>query len=152
MSSPDQSHETFSWQAHPAREHRGRAVAALAVVAAMAALSGLMMQSVGWGLLALLLLLAALNRFFLPTRFAIDDEGITARYPLRRMRFRWVELRRFALDDHGGYLSTRARRSWTDGYKGMHLLFGRQRDAVIEQIRAHMAHVGGTAGGESWAS
>lgn len=143
----EQPMHAYRWRAHPAREHAGKALVAALLVGAIAVLAGLLMDSVWWGCGAFLAMLAALNRFFLPTGFAIDDEGITARYPFRRQRFRWSDLRRFAVDDHGGYLSTRARRSWLDAYRGMHVLFGAQRDAVVERIRRQLRE-----GGGSWAS
>jgi hypothetical protein len=136
----------YSWFAHPARERAGRAVAGLAVIAAMAVLSAVLMQSAWWGGFAALVLVLALNRFYFRSRFVIDDEGITAAYLLRRQRMRWAELRRFVCDDAGAYLSTRARRSWLDAYRGLHVLFGRHRHDVVEHLRAHLPD-----GGTSWA-
>ncbi|MHC5002381.1 MAG: PH domain-containing protein [Planctomycetota bacterium] len=138
---------TLCWRAHPAGERVGRALVAGAVVAGLAGLSAVLMQSVWWAALAIAVLVLALNRFFLPSRFAIDEEGITARYPLRRVRYRWSDLRRFVLDENGGYLSTRARASWMDAYRGMHVLFGNDRDAVVAGIRGHMPQ-----GDGPWAS
>ena len=100
-----------------------------------------------WALLAAVVLVAALNRFFFPSRFVIDDQGITARYFFRRQRLRWDDLRRFAHDRNGGYLSSRSRRSWLDAYRGLHILFGEKRDAVIEHIRDRLPK-----GGGSWAT
>ena len=47
-----------------------------------------------------------------------DADGITARYPLRSQRCRWADVRRFMADAHGGYLSTRSRRSCPTGRCG----------------------------------
>lgn len=146
MTHEDDAQLEFAWRAHPAREHVGRAAFGAALIAGLAALTSLFMQSVPWGLFAAAILLLTLNRFFLPSRFTIDAEGITARYPLRRQRLRWAELRRYASDDHGGYLSTRARRSWLDAYRGLHVLFGEHREVVSARIRAHLSE-----GGGSWA-
>ncbi len=138
MPEKDVPKQEFSWHAHPARERLAPSLVVLAVISAMAVLCGVMMQSLWWGVFAAVLLLLALNRFFFASRFAIDEQGITARYPLRRMRLRWKDLRRYVHDGSGAYLSTRAKRSWMDGYHGMHILFGGQRESVIERIRAHM--------------
>ncbi|MFQ5653776.1 MAG: PH domain-containing protein, partial [Planctomycetota bacterium] len=81
------------------------------------------------------LLVLALNRFYFPSRFRIDDEGITARYTLRRQRCRWSEVRRFRHDERGAWLTPRSRPSRLDAYRGMHILFGRHREEVIERIR-----------------
>lgn len=129
----------FTWRAHPARQHPGKALAVGAVILALSGASVLLMQSPWWGLIAAGVLLVTLNRFYFPSRFRIDGEGITAQYPLRRQRIRWSDLRRFVHDSRGGYLSTRARRSFLDAYSGMHILFGGERESVIGRVRAAMA-------------
>ncbi|MDY7110180.1 MAG: hypothetical protein SYC29_16235 [Planctomycetota bacterium] len=143
----DDDGQAFSWQAHPLRERAGRAVAGVLVVAALAVVAGQLMQSAWWSMFTIAFLLLALNRFFFPSRFVIDAEGITASYPVRRLRLRWDELRRFAHGRSAAFLSTRARPSWWDGRRGMLVLFGAEREAVIDRIRAHLPE-----GVGSWAS
>ena len=130
--------QEFSWQAHPARERVGGALGGAGVIAAVGGAAYLSFGA-GWSILSVIVLVVALNRFFFPSRFTIDPEGITARYPLRTQRFRWGDLHRWAVDRHGCYLSTRARRSRLDAYRGMHVLFGRHREAVLDGIRDHLA-------------
>jgi hypothetical protein len=135
---PDNLPVEFSWQAHPAGERLGAAVVGSLIIVAAAAAILISFESYAWSAAAIVVLVVALNRFYFRSRFRIDPEGITARYPLRSRRCRWAEVRRFMVDEHGGYLSTRARRSWLDAYRGLHILFGRQRPEVIERIRAHL--------------
>lgn len=132
----------FTWHAHPAGERVGAAVLGIVVILALAAAILVSFQSVAWSGLAVVFLVVSLNRFYFRSRFVIDSEGITARFPLRTQRLRWSDVQRFAVDGHGGYLSTRAVRSWLDAYRGLHLLFGRQRDAVIERVRGHLPERG----------
>lgn len=128
----------LTWSAHPARERAAATAIALGAVAALAVAAGVLGGGVGWGLLAAAFLVLALNRFLLPSRFEIDDEGITARYPLRRQRARWTELRRVVHDRHGAFLSRRARPSRLDAFAGLHVLFGAERVRVLEAIRARL--------------
>ncbi len=79
--------EEFTWHAHPAGERIGAAVAASVAVVAVAGAIYLSFQSISWSVLALVVLVAALNRFYFPSRFSIDHGGITARHPLRTQRF-----------------------------------------------------------------
>lgn len=131
--------EIIAWRAHPAAERLGRAMlASLAVLAASAGIATIG-ESAYWGAVAFIVLVLALNRFFLPSRFSIDEEGIVARHPLRTVRFRWDELRRFSHDQYGGYLSRRVRPSRMDAFSGMHLLFGADRDAVVACIEDQLA-------------
>lgn len=132
----------FTWQAHPARERPGPAAAAAAAVVLLSGGAWLVGQSPWWAGAAALVLFLALNRFFLPSRFEIDAEGITARYPLRTRRARWADLRRFAHDRYGGYLSTRSRPSRMDAYGGLHLVFGADRDDAVERIETRMQRGG----------
>jgi hypothetical protein len=134
----DDGEQGFSWQAHPLRERAGRAAAGVLAVAALAVVAGQLMQSIWWSVFTVGFLLLALNRFFFPSRFVIDAEGITASYPVRRLRLRWDELRRFVHGRSGAFLSTRARPSWWDGHRGMLVLFGNEREAVIDRIRARL--------------
>jgi hypothetical protein len=135
---PEETPESFSWQAHPAAERRGAALAAAGLIVALAAAIWLSFGSPGWALFGIVVLVLALNRFFFRSRFRLDDEGITARFPLRTQRLGWANVRRFVVDEHGAYLSTRSVRSRFDAYRGLHVLLGRDRAAVITHIRTHL--------------
>jgi len=133
----NEEHETYQWKAHPARQRGRMCCIAIAILLAVAAAVFLSFGAL-WSGFSLLILVVALNRFFLPSTFVIDAQGITARYPLRHQRLNWNELRRFVLDRNGGYLSRRSRPSRLDAHAGMHVLFGSDRSRAIEQIRRHM--------------
>ena len=96
------------------------------------------MEQPGWGIFAAGVLVVGCNRFFFPTRYELDAEGITARFPLKTARNQWPELRRFVYDETGGFLSPRARRSFLDEYRGVSVLFGKDPEAVIHQIRSRL--------------
>jgi len=135
--------DILEWRVFPAAERFGAALVTLAVIAAFASLAALLMESPVWGLLAGALLLLALNRFFLPSRFRIDEAGITARYPHARQYLSWADVRRFRHDERGGYLSSRARSSLLDAFQGMHVQFGSDAPLVVARIRRHLpAEVG----------
>ncbi|UCD76615.1 MAG: hypothetical protein JSV91_06755 [Phycisphaerales bacterium] len=141
-----QQFPAFTWRAHPARERFGLALLGATLILAVGGVIFLMVRADGasltvcsaWATLSVVILALALNRFFLPSRFSIDEQGITAWFPLRRRRFRWADIRRFVHDANGGYLSTRTRRSRLDAYTGLHILFGTRDREVIEQIRNHL--------------
>lgn len=143
---PEGGNETaFSWNALPFRERTGRAVFGLAAIGGLAVAAGVMMQSITWAVCAAAALFLVLNRFFLPSSFTIDGEGITASYPLGRRHLAWKNVRRFATGKHGAWLSAHARSSWSDARSGVQVFFGRDRDAVVDRIRACMGGRGGGA-------
>ncbi len=107
---------------------------AAGVIAVAAWLSAEMMQQPAWGVFAALVLLAGCNRFFFPTKYELTEEGISARYPLKTVRYQWPELRRFVYDRTGGFLSPRAKRSFLDEYRGISLLFAQEPQKVVQEI------------------
>ena len=84
---------------------------------------------------AMVLLLLSLNRFFLPSAFAIDASGITAAWPMKRQRVDWSDVKRFAHDDQGGFLATATRTSRWHAPRGMHVLLGLRQQAVLDRIK-----------------
>jgi len=131
----DTERNELTWRAHPARERIRSSLMAAAVILTVSLAIYISFQSVGWSLLSLALLVVSLNRFFFPSRFTIDPEGITARYPFRSVRYSWKHVRRFRHDRNGGYLSTRQAPSRFDAYRGMHIMFGDMHEMVIRRIR-----------------
>jgi hypothetical protein len=134
-----QTHLPFEWTAHPLREHVGKAVLAAVLVLACGVLVGLVvadpMASPLAAGAAILFLLITLNRFFLPSRYRIDDHGIAVRYPLRTRVLRWSEIKRFRHDEEGGYVSPRSRSGVFDT-AGISLLFGTNASEIIPRIKA----------------
>jgi hypothetical protein len=144
----------FSWQVHPARRRPLAALLTVLVIAAAAFLAGSLMEQLGWGIFAAVALVVGANRFFFLTHYELDQVGITARFPLKTVRYRWEELRRFIYDGGGGYLSPRAKASFLDEYRGISLLFGPvtlslspdgkgnknlvAADTIIREIRSRM--------------
>ena len=134
----DSTKPEFRWHAQPAAERLSAAIAGAAIVLALAGAAWLAGGSIWWAVLTTMVLLGSLRRFYLPSVFSIDDEGITARSGISQRRMVWRDVRRFVVDDAGGFLSTRSKHSWFDAGRGLHILFGHDRPDVIERIRAHI--------------
>lgn len=130
----------ITWSDHPARQRPGVAMGVVGVIAAFGVVSAALMAHWAWGVGAAIVMLVALNRFFLPSRWTLSADQISASYPLKTKCLRVGEIRRFAVDAYGGFLSTRAQPSRMDPYSGMHLRFPPdQREQIIARIRAAMA-------------
>ena len=132
----------YTWTVHPARQRWVAAICALIIIVLAGILIAAWVDSPAWapwvGLGAVVVLILSLNRFFFPSKFTIDQSGITAVFPMARKRYQWRQLRRFVHDENGGFLSTRARRSRFDAFSGLHLVFPSQRGPVISMIKVYM--------------
>lgn len=127
----------LTWGAHPLKERLLAGTLTSLLVLALASAAYVIGGPV-WSILTVLILVLALNRFYFPSRFVIDRDGVAARYLLSRKRYEWSTVRRFLWDKRGAYLSTRGRRSWLDAYSGLTVLFGSHRTEVLNLIRRHM--------------
>lgn len=131
-----------SWRVHPARQQPGRAILGLVIIFIAAYAIAGWVERAEWqlpiGLGSAFVLLLSVNRFFLPSTFSLDEEGITAQYPLRRQRVRWTEIRRFLAGPRGGLLSRRARASTFDVLSGVQLFFNEHRDEQVATIRGRI--------------
>jgi hypothetical protein len=133
-----EQNEIIKWRAHPAREHPGRAAIGVVIIAGLAA-AAFLSFGIFWSIAAAAALIVSLNRFFFPSEFTIDQNGIRSRELLRRKLLRWSDVRRFAHDANGGFLSRRSRPSWTDSHAGMHILFGDRGGEIIGIIQQKLS-------------
>lgn len=128
---------SLSWRAHPARERRLATAATLSVMALASFSSGLFMQQPVWSLFAVGLLTWSLRRYLFPTRFQIDDRGITLTTWFDHRFVGWAEVVHWQADHHSALIA--GRRTTAGRIKGrpLELLFGAQRDAALNALRFH---------------
>jgi len=130
----------YAWVAHPVRERPVRGLLAILLMLACGVLVALIVADPMMGPLAaggaILFLFLTLNRFFLPTRYLLDEQGVRANFPLGARSIRWDEIRRFPHDRDGGYLSARARGGAFDT-RGISLLFAGRSGEIVALIDRH---------------
>ncbi len=136
----------FEWTAHPAREQPWLA---LVVIAAIVALVLFIVGPAGgatWSMFCAAVLVLSLHRFFFASYYVIDREGARARTVGGARRIAWSEVQRADVGENAVWLSRQAARA-RFGERGVLLLFGRRRDAVLKRLDAHLsADVRRTAG------
>lgn len=133
----DTVEDGFVWTAHPARERPLAAVGAACVIVLFAGATYLFSERETWALFVTAVFCLALNRFYFVTRYSISDDEITARLPLLRTRtLRWDEVRRIEIGPNGAWVSPYRRRSWREQRRGVHVLFGRQRERILRELRS----------------
>lgn len=130
--------EKIEWRVYPAREHPGRTVAAsLFLVAFHVAV----LKTYGWGwmLVAFAAFFLALNTYFLPSRYALDDDGILVDRGYYRNRRKWNEFRRVIVVKNGVVISPFSRKNFLDNFRGLHLLLPKGRKDIVEFIERKLA-------------
>lgn len=96
------------------------------------------------GVLLLGLFIASLSTFLFPSKFKIDNEGMTAKYPIRKKYYKWSQVRRAKFFDDACYLFTRKKPSNLDGWSGIAVFYGDQKDEIVASIKDHLQEGVGT--------
>ena len=118
------------WQSHPVVDDYPRSIMAVAIIAAVCFAVYAAFQSVGYVLLSVVVLGASLSRYFLPTDYELDDQGISVRFLGKRRRTAWDEFHRYDRHKDGLFLSPFEERSRLDSFRGTFLRFRRNAEEV----------------------
>ncbi|MCC6906557.1 MAG: PH domain-containing protein [Phycisphaerales bacterium] len=128
----------LTWRDHPAARRPGAAVIAGIVIIAFAAALGLAFDSAIWAVVSIAVLFISLNRFFLPSAFTIDEQGLTARFPFSTRRIEWRHVRRMEVTRYNLLLASSAKRSLLSGSRESRAPFGGRKKTILELVRARV--------------
>ncbi len=128
----------LTWRDHPAARRPRAAVTAGMVIVAFATVLGLAFNSIVWAAVSILVLLLSLNRFFLPSTYAIDDSGLAAKFPFSTRRIEWRHIRRIHVTRYDLLLAANPRRTWLNAGRELRVPFGDQRPAILELVRSRV--------------
>lgn len=120
----------LTWVDHPARNSPLK-LAFTTFVVLLCALGLVMLEgSVPLALAGVVILLAAISPFLLPTRFTLNQQGVTQRSRLTFKQRPWQDLKRWQEDRNGILVSPFRAASWLDEVRGIYL-----RGGPREEIR-----------------
>jgi len=126
------------WRSWPLREN---VLGGLGVVVALsAAWLGIhwITEQTHLALLAAVVLAVALWRFFLPTWFELNADGVSQWLFGRCRRIPWRAIRRYEVCSAGVLLLPHADRCPMDPLRGLYLPWGSRRDEVLAQVQYYL--------------
>jgi len=151
----------LEWEHHPWREHSRSTMVTSVAITLLLVLIAAFPETVGVPPLALAVLLlmvgGSLGPAWWPSRFRVDDSGVSARQPFVWRRMPWSEVKRatFVPGRPGGwrglgrapeslFVSPLSRPGRLDAFRGMHLDLpsGAGRDALREALRHRLSSHG----------
>ena len=137
MSNAGAEETSVSWVSLPLQHAPWKGLVLALVVGATAAAVFLGTQSAGWALLSVVLLLAGVHDFLLPTTYQLSDEGASSRILWVRRHKPWSSCRSCWVDAHGVLLSPFPQRSRLESHRGLYLRFaGADRQAVVRFVQS----------------
>ena len=134
---------TLEWTAHPARRRPQDAMLAASVIFVSAYAILVSLQSALLAVLAIVLLVAAIAPFLVPTRYRLDAEQLVERRLFVTRTRRWSELRRLEIGKTAALVSPYRQPRWLDRYRGITMILplpgdGADRDSVVRELRGRV--------------
>ena len=134
----DDEGETLAWTTHPIRRKPITAVLVTVFILVVGFLVLVTTESKAFGTLALVVLFASLAKFYMPTKYRLNDKRVTVKSTTQTIHKNWSHFRSFYPDKNGVLLSPFIQPTRLENFRGMYLIFDNNRDEVINFIRSHI--------------
>jgi hypothetical protein len=135
---------SIEWTSHPVKRRPLVSALATMFLTLVAAVVFFATDSLGFALLALVVLFASLARFYFPTSYRLSDRRITVKTVTQTLHKEWSLYRSCYVDKNGILLSTFTRPSRLENFRGLFLLFANNREEVTAFVRARLSGDGKT--------
>ncbi|MCD6384585.1 hypothetical protein J7M23_02300 [Candidatus Sumerlaeota bacterium] len=132
---------SLQWVSHPLVERPLVSAIVVLFIVFLFIMVWIVFKGWWWSVLALFFLLTSLAQYFFPTRYELDEDGITVHFLLTKKRRSWSEFRSFYKSARGVVLSPFLKPSRLDTYRGIHILCRNNRDEVIEFVSTKLKKV-----------
>ena len=126
----------LQWRSYPLVDDFPRSLLCVAVFVGFCVLTGLAFGGVGYGVIAAVLVGGSLGRYFLPTYFALDEDGVTIRMLGRSRTIPWTDVKRISVRSCGMFLSPFPAPSRLDSFRGAFLRFRGNADEVTRFVES----------------
>lgn len=125
----------MTWRIHPAKDNRRKLVLALVIIIPVL---GWLWFSAGpfWAIFGLFLIFASLLSFFLPTEYSIDEKGIRIKKFIYTHYRPVNEFKKIYILENGILFSPFKKKTFLNNFRGLFLLFPRDRDSVISYVNS----------------
>jgi len=133
-----ESGQSLAWNCHPANRRPWVTAGVTGFILVCAMLVYIVMDSKAFATLALVILFASLAKFYFPTRYRLDDAGITVRTSTQTLHKEWSIYRSMYPDRNGVLLSPFAEPSRLENFRGLYLMFANNGDEVVEFIKPRL--------------
>ena len=127
------------WAARAGRQKgRGGLMSLGAIIILASFCAGWALEGALWGWLSLLFLLLANGRYFTPSRYRMDEDGVSVVWGPFRSDKPWSHYKRWGADRNAAFLSPYATPKALESFRGATLYFADNRERVVALIETHM--------------
>lgn len=137
-SSENNSVYQFEWKTHPMKKRPVATIIVTIFIFVIAVLVYSMTESKVFPTLALVVLFASLAKFYLPTKYSLNDKYVIINSTTQTIKKEWINFRSFYPDKNGVLLSPFLEPTRMENFRGLYLMFDDNRDEVISFVKSHI--------------
>lgn len=134
MDKNNESPVLISWTIHLARRNPARAISVLILILICAYFIHLTMEDFFFTLISTVVLLLMVLPYYLPTTFALSEEGISRKMLFSKQKRSWGEFNRYSVDKNTIKLYTMKKESRLDNYRSFLLICNKNKDEVLSIV------------------
>jgi len=127
---------TLEWSSHPVKRKTVVSILVVLFLLAVWLVVYVTTSSILLTGLAVIIMLASMSSFFLPTRYELDQKKVKIRFFFTNREREWSAFRSFYVDKNGVLLSPFAKPSRLENFRGVYVRFSRNKDQVVDFVRS----------------
>jgi len=130
---------TLAWTVHPVKRKPWISATVTVFVILVAMIVYSWMQSLWFTILALLIMLGSLAKFYFPTSYKLSDKGVTVKTTTQTLFKEWHIYRSCYPDKKGILLSPFAEPTRLENFRGLYVMFEGNNEQVTAYCRERIA-------------
>lgn len=130
---------TVSWKIHPVKRKPWLSALTTLVVLMFTFMVYVSTQSTFFCILSLIVLFASLAKFYMPTGYTLTEKEVIVKTTTQTLKKEWSLYRSCWPDKNGILLSPFVAQSRLENFRGLYLIFGENREEVIEFVKERIA-------------
>jgi len=130
--------DLVDWSCHPVKRRPLFSTTITLFVLLLIALVYNTTQSVFFGLLAFVIMFVSLAKFYFPTKYLLDEKGVTVKTTTHTLHKNWSDFRSAYPDKNGVLLSPFAEPSRLENFRGLYIMFNNNGAEVTAFVNSHV--------------
>ncbi|MEW5993312.1 MAG: hypothetical protein AB1744_02820 [Candidatus Zixiibacteriota bacterium] len=136
----------LEWTCHPVKRRPWVSVLVSMFIIVVVVVVYYTTMSKAFAVLAMVIMLASLAKFYFPTGYRLTPDGITVKTTTQTLHKQWSLYRSCYPDKNGILLSPFARPSRLESFRGIYVMFSGNRDEVTAYVEEHIGKSSNGAG------
>ena len=129
----------LSWSVHPLLQNSlARTASVTSMIVFVSLVASYSFSHVGYGVISVCCLLFSMVRYFLPSHYTVDEQGLQCELLRYKTFHEWSYFGRGEIRAHGIFLSPFVRPNRLDTFRGVFLPFNKNQDILLPFLKRHV--------------